>query len=308
MMGHHRKERERYQTWEKGNYHFITDGWKEGMLFHTLGQYAYGMVLIGLLTLKFGIRIFSFSIMSNHLHIVLEGTGRACVEAFNYLRQKITRRLVQDGYPPVPDDYWFKLVPIESDQQLRKEIIYVDRNAFEWQICIPSGYPWGSAYLQYSRIGKMIAGTRAGDMSKRKLEELTGSRIPIPPHWEFHPTYGLLPSSFVDYSAFYRLFPSAKDYQSRLVKDYESYVAVAKALDEVPVFSDEEAGDILRNILRDLYEGRRLKELGNNEKGQIVGILAKTYLMPVSQIAQILFMSERLVQQFLRSKDYGKFH
>ena len=307
-MAQHRKERELYQTWGKGNYHFITDGWKEGMLFHTLGQYAYGMILIGLLTLKFGIRILSFSLMSNHIHIVLEGTGRACVEAFNYLRLKISRRLVQDGYPPVPDDYWFKLVPIESDQQLRREIIYVDRNAFEWQICIPSGYPWGSAYLQYSRIGKMIAGIRAGDLSKRKLEELTGSRISIPSHWEFHPTYGLLPSSFVDYSAFYRLFPSAKDYQSSLVKDYETYVTVAKALDEVPTFSEEEATDILRNILHDQYKGRRLKELGNNEKGQIVGILAKTYLMPTTQIARVLKMSEHLIQQFLRSKDYGHFH
>lgn len=307
-MAGHRKERELYQTWGKGKYHFITNGWKEGMLFHTLGQYAYGMTLIGLITLKFNLHIFSFSLMSNHIHIVLEGTGRACVEAFNYLRQKISRRLVRDGYPPVPDDYWFKLVPIESDQQLRMEIIYVDRNAFEWQICIPSGYPWGSAYLQYSRIGKMITGTRADELSKRKLETLTGSRLSIPPHWEFHPTYGLLPSSFVDYAVFYRLFPSAKDYQSRLIKDYETYVTVAKALDEVPTFSEEEAGDILRNILQNLYGGRRLKELANNERGQIVGILAKTYLMPVSQIAQTLKMSEYLVQQFLRSKDYGKFH
>ncbi len=154
----------------------------------------------------------------------------------------------------------------------------------------------------------MIAGLRAGDLSKRKLEELTGSRISIPPHWEFHPTYGLLPSSFVDYSAFYRLFPSAKDYQSRLIKDYETYVTVAKSLDEVPTFSEEEATDILRNILHGQYKGRRLKELGNDEKGQIVGILAKTYLMPTTQIAQILKMSEHLIQQFLRSKDYGHFH
>lgn len=307
-MAGHRKERERYQTFGKGYYHFITDGWQEGLLFHTLGQYAYGMIVIGLLTLKFDLRIFSFSIMSNHVHVVLEGTGRACVEAFNYLRQKLSQRLIRDGYPPLPDDYWFKLVPIEDDNQLKNNIIYVDRNSLECQICIPSGYPWGSAYLQHSRIGKMIVGTRASDMSKRKLEELTGSRIPIPSYWEFHPSYGLLPSSFVDYTVFYGLFPKPKDYHSRIVKDYEAFVTVAKALDEESAFSKEEATDILRNILRDQYKGRRVKELTNDEKGKIMGILAKTYQMPVAQIAQILEVSEHLIQQILRSKDYGKYH
>lgn len=300
-----RKEREEIRQWKKGYYHLSTDGWKEGRLFHTASQYAYGMIVMGLVTLLFDVKIYSFSLMPNHVHMILSGTGAACLDVFDYLRQKFSDRLIKDGYPALPDDYWFKLVPIEDEQQMKNVFIYVDRNAYEKQISVPCGYPWSSGPLHYSLLGTLLTGQRADTFSKRKLIEMTGSSKPIPPDWEFHPAIGLLPCSFVDNRLFLRLFKSPKEYESRLVKDYEAFVQVARTLDEVPDYSEEDYVIIVDQMLERKFSGRGLWQLSNEEKGRLAVDLMKNYDMSVPQIAQAIKMSEHMVRQFLRAKDFG---
>ena len=152
----------------------------------------------------------------------------------------------------------------------------------------------------------MIKGRRADTFSKRELEELTGSRIAIPPHWEFYSDLGLLPSSFVDNSLFIRLFPNPKDYESRLVKDYEAFVKVGKALDETPVFSENEVRDIVDRLVLDLFQGRKVRQLSNDEKGRLTTVLMKNYNLTAPVIAGALDVSEHIVNQWFRAKDYGK--
>ena len=275
-------------------------------MFHNQQQYSFGMVVMGLLTLLFDITIYDFSLMPNHVHLLLSGTGASCLAAFDYLRQKISARLRKDGYPPLPEDYWFKLVAVEDPEQMKNNFIYIDRNAYEIQQCIPSGYPWGAGYLHFSLMSDLISGMPASAFSKRKLEEMTGSRISIPAHWQFHPRYGLLPSSFVDNRLFLRLFQGPKDYESRLVKDYEAFVKIGRTLDEVPDFAPNELKDIVELQLQNLFPGRRLRQLSNEEKGRLATILSKEYDLTAEVIASSLGLSGHIVQQLLRAKDFGK--
>ncbi len=305
-MNRRRKERADCRSLKKGYYHLSTDGRWEGSLFYTKEQYAYGMCLIGILTLLFDIRIYSFTLMSNHVHIILSGTGSACLDAFDYLRRKISARLVKDGYPPLPEDYWFKLVPVDDPEQMKRDFIYVDRNPYEKHICVPGGYPWGTGYLHYSFVGDMLIGDRAGTLSGRELERRTGTRMSFPEHWQFHPQYGLLPASFIDNSLFTKLFRVPKEYLTNLVKDYESAVQVARSLDESPEYSEEETRDIVETLLQKYYANSSLSKLSPDKKGRLAVILKKEYDMPESIIAHSLGFSEHLVFQFLRSKDYGK--
>lgn len=300
-----RKEREHYRQLKKGYYHLSTDGWKDGFLFHTKSQYAYGMTVIGMLTILFDVKIYSFTLMPNHIHIILSGTGVDCLGAFDYFCKMISARLTKDGCQPLPEDYWFKLVAIEDPQQMKNNIIYVDRNPYEQAVCVPSGYPWGSAYLHFSFINKMIAGKRADSYSRRELDRITCSRKPIPDHWLFHNEYGLLPSSFVDDSLFSRLFHTPKEYESRLVKDYEAFVKVARSLEESVEYAIEEAEEIVSTILRDYYSGRKFDKLSNDEKGQFANILTNKYNMSETLISSALNVSEKLIRQFLRAKDYS---
>lgn len=307
-MNEKRKQRGEYLSWKKGYYHLSTDGWQEGRLFHTASQYAYGMILIGLLTLLFPVEIYEFSLMPNHIHIVLSGTGAAIVAAFDYLKKKVNIMLRKDGYPPLPKDYWFKLTPIETEEQMRINILYVARNPYEKQFSVPGGYPWGSAWLHHSPLGKMVKGTRADAVSKRELERLCGTRTPIPPHWEFHPRLGLLPLSFVNEKLFYKLFPSPKKYETRLIKEYEAFVKLGKDLNEDVEFSREEILDILSQVLRDSFSGKRFKDLSGEESGRLCQQLNERFCLSAEQIASAIGIQEYVVRQLLNSKEFGKRH
>ena len=214
------KERKEYQTWKNGYYHLSSDGWQEGKLFHNDSQFAYGMILIGLLTLRFKLVIYDFTLMDNHIHLLFSGTGAECCQAFDYFKMKLSARLVKDGFPPLPVNYGFKLKPVKDEEQMRVEYLYIDRNTLEKGISLPGGYPWGAAFLHFSKMGKYLHGVKAASLSKNRLEQICGTRMPIPPHWEFHQELGLLPSSFVDNNLFNRLFSHPKVYQTRLVKEY----------------------------------------------------------------------------------------
>lgn len=205
-----RQEREEYRAKGNGYYHFCTDGLKEGLIFNNAAEFAFGMCLMGLLWLKFSIRIYAFELMPNHIHIILSGTGENCLMAFDYLKRKLSARLLRDGYPPLPDDYWFKLVRLENQEELKNEILYILRNPLEKGFCIVGGYIWGTEWIYYSRFPKALEGTLAGKMSKRSLSKLFASEEDIPEHWRINPYLGLLPDSFVDTSVVRELFPSPK--------------------------------------------------------------------------------------------------
>ena len=300
------KNRKDYQSWKKGYYHLSSDGWQEGKLFNNEQQFAFGMTLMGLITLRFEIVIYDFTLMDNHFHILMSGKGADCVGVFDYLKKKLSARLIRDGFPPLPEDYGFKLTPVKDEEQMRINFLYLDRNPFERGLCVPVGYPWGSAYLHYSELGECLEGVPASSLSGRKMELLTGSRTPVPGHWKFNPQLGLLPESFVDNSLFERLFSGPKDYQTRLVKESEAFVKLGASIDDIPVFSQLEMNDIAEMLARELFPGKRLRTLSQEEKGRLCLPLEERYLFTPTQIAETLSLPEYLVKQLLSSKDYGK--
>lgn len=299
-------KRDEFKDLSKGYYHLSTDGKWDGIIFHTPALFAYGMIVVGLITLTFPIEIYAFTLMDNHIHIVLSGTGKACREAFFYLVRKLNKRLIKDGYDPLPENYGCKLVPITTREQWKNDIIYLDRNPYEKLFCVPAGYPWGTTLIHYSRMSELFEWKKAKEMSKRELERLTGSRLPIPPDWEFNPVLGLNPACFVRNDKFLELFPTPKAYHSRLVKDYEAFVQVADSLGEELEFSPEEIEDILNRLLRLHFSGRGTRQLNNEEKGRLSVMLSQVYHLSATQIANTLGLQEYLVKQFLNAKDFGK--
>lgn len=300
-----RKTRKEYQSWGKGYYHLSTDGWKDGKLFYTDGQYAHGMTLMGLLSLRFALTIYDFTLMDNHVHLLLSGTGAASVCAFDYLKHKISARLVKDGFPPLPQDYFFKLTPVKDEEQMRVNYLYIDRNILERGVCLPGGYPWGAAYLHHAPLSAQLQGIPAGRLHKRELMSLTDSHAQVPPSWEFHPELGLLPGSWINRVLFLKLFPSPKDYQTRLTKDYEAFVRLGRQLDEKVVLTANEIKEIARTVAREMFGGKRISDLSNGEKAKMCLHLQEKYCLDQEQIALVLSMPQYLVKQLLGSKDYG---
>lgn len=302
-----RRSREEIRAKGKGYYHFCTDGLKTGNLFYSAAQFSYGMILIGLLALKYSLKIYAFVLMPNHIHIVLSGTGENCLKAFDYFKYKVSLRLKKDGYSPLPDDYGFILKEIPDKDSMKSELAYVLRNPLEKDYSTIAGYVWGTGWLYHSGISVYISGKRVDEMSKREVTRLTGTELALPGHWRLHPDLGLLPGGFVDTSLVKRLFPAAKDFEVAMVKDFESFVRTARALNEDIEFSMTEIKSIVNLTLQNNFKGKSLSELTQDAKCKLAVILGSKYGLTPYEISQGIYLKESIVRQVISAKEYRKF-
>ncbi|MBQ9889476.1 MAG: hypothetical protein IJM41_09570 [Bacteroidales bacterium] len=303
-MDERMKRRAMYRTWKKGYYHLCTDG-KTTILCHDDAEYANLVNAIAVLPLKFPVRIHAYEVMRTHMHLLLSGNGAACVDAFDYLKCRAARRLRKDGHPSLPRNYDFRLINVEDEDQMRRNFVYVARNAFEVQEVVPGGYLWGSSLLFYSMVPILFESIRAGDLSLHKLRETLETRIPIPKDYLIHMPSGMvLPQSFVDTKVFYKVFPTARQYHTALVKDFEGYMMVADQLGETVSFTQEEADMIIDQVLTSDYQGVKPDNLTIDERFRLASALQKKYRLNVNQLAAGLLLPANILAQALRSKQY----
>ena len=294
-----------YKLSGRGYYHLCSDGWKSGCLFYKDSQYAFGMSSMAICSLLFDVIIYAFELMPNHFHVILSGTGADCCKLFFYMKKRISARLKKDGYVSLPAEYGFKLIPIWNEQQLKNNLLYVARNPYEKHLSAPGGYPWGSGYLNYSPLSKLLKAEYAGNMSVRRINRLTGSRISLPGHWLINEDLGILPVSFVETSKVYKLFPVVKDYCTQLVKDYEAFARIASDIGEEIIFDEAETRDIVRQVLQNQFGGKQLRELEKDGKYRLIALLHTKFGLDVHAIARGVYLPETIVRQVWGSKDYG---
>lgn len=297
--------KEEYKNMPLGYYHLCFDRLEGRNLFTTDEDYRLGMAGIALSTLKFGVDVFAFDLMPNHIHDVLLGTGEQCMQVFSFMKRRISEQMIKNGLPPLPEDYGCILKPILNDKDLKDQVLYTVRNPYEKDFCGPGGHKWGSGYLYFNQLADIIRGDKVSSLSKAKVRALIGSKEELPPDWEINPVLGILPKCFVKAEEVMRLFESAKDFHTRLVKEYETAVVIARALDEDVVFSMNEIRDIANTELRNEYPGRLFKTLSREEKCRVAVSLNERLGFTPLQLSQALFLSELTISQAIRSKDYG---
>lgn len=297
-------KRETYRSWGKGYYHLSTDGLSGRDIFADASDYATGNILLGLISVQFNIKIYAYSLMPNHIHLALSGTGADCVQAFDFLKRKLSAMMKRSGREPLPEDYGFNLEPVDTPDKMKTEIIYILRNALEKGLGMVGSYLWDSGWMYYSKGWQALLGCDCSfKLSKRELARRVGGWDDIPESWQFHPYLGLNPYSFVDTSLVHQLFPSPKDLQTALVKDFEVQFQIARRLGELSSFNKTEMESILTQVLDKRFDGRSLKALSDDEKAKLAVILHRELGWDSYQISTTIYIKEKVIRQLLSSKE-----
>ena len=278
----------KYKTYPHGWYHFVTD--KTVWLFHTQEEFVSGMNTVALCALLYPVRIVRFELMGNHIHIVLQGTGAACLKVFFFIRKRLGVNLD------------FQLIPIKDDGHLSTVILYVDRNPYETDLnVLPGGYPWGTGGLGFRMMSPR--GARADTLSKAYLRWILRSDVEIPDNFLVDKVLGMiLPVSYVDTALFERLFGTASFYLTRFVKALDAFLHTADESGEQIQFSTAEVDSLIEEQLRTNYGGNRFRFLHAWEKEKLVQTLANRFRIPPATLADRLGLPVYLVGQMIRSK------
>ena len=149
-------------------WHLCTPGQLTEILCETEEDYKFCVTLVAIAASFSGVRVITFEVMSNHIHVVLSGDEEKCEAFFHYYKNKLRRYYTQAGRYKNLDGFTHQLIPIIDLEDLRIEIVYVNRNGYVVRDdCTPFSYPWGSGHLYFNLFLAKIPAIRYNTLSYR---------------------------------------------------------------------------------------------------------------------------------------------
>lgn len=302
------KLRKEYKSWGRWYYHLVLDSLGERNLFNDRGEYVNGMNTVALAQFLTKVEVIQFDWMRNHGHFILLATGLQCCRFFDYTRYRINARLIKDGYPPLPEDWFFKLIRLDTFSELINAVSYSARNSYDARADIlPGGYLWSSNYLMFDDIKEIIDYKTVGEMGTREMIGLFGSNVKLPESYKVCKLGFILPESYLlrtddgTMTKARSLYKDSKDYAYRLFRDYDTYRRVASDIGEVWSPTGGDVGPLIRNLLEINYKVADIKNLDAENRCDLAVTLVTRYGLGEAEIASRLNLSPSMVSKLLYS-------
>ena len=234
-------------------WHLYTDGEKMEIIFSQPQDFMFGITLLGLCCAAYPqCRVLTFTLMSNHIHVVLAGSEKDVRGLFAYFKERLRRYLSSEKRFCRMERFNADLFQIPDLQALRNEIIYVNRNGYVVSPdCTPFSYWWSAGVFFFNPMGEMLPVKPFAALTDRERRALCHSRpLTLPDRYlvldGFRTAQNvaagqmLFPPSFCAIGEAEGFFRDAQQYFRRLSRDHEAFSEVANRLGERIFLTDDE--------------------------------------------------------------------
>ncbi len=279
---------------ETGPYYMVTTAHQDWLLYKSREEFIAGTNLVAVSAAHSEFTVVDDVQMNNHHHIVGCGTGRSVRSFVDIFREKSSRLQLALGNKSLKD-WEIRIDEVVDLRQLRNRIGYVDRNAFVARLdSMPTGYPWGSAYLFFNgNLWMMSEGEPWKELSIARQRSICHSHeVNLPEKYRVLDSM-ILRSSFVDYKLTESLFNSANQYFSMLTRRGEADVEIARMLGEGIQLPNEEVFQIVGGW----YPDQKISMMGLETKLVAAQKMKKQLGCTNKQIVQILRLEANIVEQ-----------
>lgn len=280
-------------------WHIYTDGTKMQNIFCSKEDFDTGAwLLAAACCLCPEVRLITFELMGNHVHLIVSGRKEDCLTLFDIFAGKLKRTLRRKGRAIDWRPFQASILPIESLQALRNEIIYTNRNAFvaspEYT---PDSYPWGGGCAFFNMWKKHIRPTKLTSLKVKTQRSLVHSRDVKP--------FGLLQiidnqayiPSFCDIALGESVFRDPRSYFSALTRNAEAYSQVATRLKDSVFLTDDEIYSATIIHINKEYDIKQPTALTPTQKLETARHLHFKYNASNQQIRRILKLSPEILDE-----------
>jgi hypothetical protein len=249
-------------------WHVYTDGTKMQNIFCSEEDFKTGMwCLAAGLHLCKGAQMLTFELMANHAHLILAGQRHACIKTFDIFEERLKKAFPKRQRAIDWSQFKMDILPIDSLQALRNEIIYVNRNAFVANPAYtPDSYPWGGGCAYFSPWLQHLKTTPFGELPILTQREILHTR-------DITPFAGLteidsMPfiPSFCDIKLGESLFRDARSYFNALTRNAEAFSQIASRLKDAVFLTDDELFSAMISFINKEYSIRTAAELSAQQK------------------------------------------
>jgi len=308
MMTKLEKLRMQYRRYPLWYYHMILDRLEGRNLLNNRNECVNAMNATAIAQHRFQIGIVQMDWMRNHGHFIIWATGSGSCDFFFYLKARLNAQLIKDGYPPLPDDWYFLLRRLDTLEDLINAVSYSGRNAYDARKDIlPSGTLWSSNYTLFSDVSELFEYKTVKELGPKKMRKILGSHVQLPREYKVCKMGYILPESYLmkagkgQVTKAQSLYNDTKDYTFRMFKDFDTYKRLALDLNEVWSPSGGDIDTILFNELNFKQGVKRLSDLDAAQRCDLAVTLGTRYGIRTEQIASKLKLSPSAVAKLLYS-------
>ena len=288
------------QTYRKreGIFAFTTDHQEKQRIFRTPEDFTFGVNTLAIGTLKYPVRVLSYVLMDNHLHILLKGTPEDCAAYFKWVLHRLALMLkARYGIRGLLKADAADVQVVTDSNMFLNEVAYHLRNAYKARMASPFSYPWAPFEVYFNPYRDLLKGEcfRSPDAARQIL----GTHADIPLDWE-HLDGRVLNKCFVDYRTVEELFGSSVVFFDRVRKyDMESIIAQAHGVEEQLSFTDHEMQEKVLAICRNEWHVDSQHQLSRKELLQLARTLARRFGASKKQLSRLLGIDPQVLDQAL---------
>ena len=282
----------------EGVFMFSSDHQLRQLIFRSASDFSYGVNTLAIGTLKYKVRVLCYTLMNNHLHLLVMGRYEECLAYFRWVLLRLAQMLkARYGINGVLKADAADVQYVTDRQMLLNEVAYLLRNSFKAQIDSPFSYPWAPFEVYFNPYLDSIRGERfpRTDVAKRIL----GAHALIPEDWE-HRNGTILNKCFVDYRTAERLIGSGYALFNRIRKfDTESIIARSHGIEESLTFTDNELQEKIRSVCQNELHVDSPHQLGRKDLLRLARTLANRFSATKKQISRLLGIASDVLDNIL---------
>lgn len=284
----------------EGIWHLCTPGEGQPVIFKKRDDYAYMMTLIAICSHAFeNLKIITFEIMSNHLHILMCGTRDEVIAFHDMLKRKLRNYFLKQSSPVDLSSFAYaKLIPADSLESFRNQIAYINRNNYVVDPDhTPFSYPFGANSYYFSPIAKRYSEGLFKDLYIKDRRKVVHSRyIDYPDTWIMQ--YGYIsPVNYVMFDIGEGIFRDARHYFQKISRDIESWNEIASQLGDSIYYTDDELSAVIFRLCKQVYKCDNPVLLPKNAKFELARTLHFDYNADNKKIARQLKLDKGTVDE-----------
>lgn len=249
-------------------WHLYTDGTMMQSVLCCEEDFKVAMwILAATLCLFKEVRALTFELMGNHVHLILAGQREDCIKAFELFAARLRHAFQKRQRVIDWSKFKMDILPIESLQALRNEIIYTNRNAFvanpEYT---PDSYPWGGGCAYFCPWLQHIVTTPLRELPVLRQRALLRTKK-IAPFADLREINSMpfIPS-FCDIKLGESMFRDARSYFNSLTRNAEAFSQIASRLKDTVFLTDEELYSVICSYISKEYLVKTPPQLSAQQK------------------------------------------
>ena len=263
-----------------------TEHLQDKLWFRDNEDFKAGMNFVALCSTMTGVRILAFILMSNHIHLVVEGSPEQVRHLINQLKRQFSRYLsYRYGLKETlrRNNVDIRILP-EEDESLERAIAYVIMNCVAANICYhPAVYPWGSGAWYFNAMA--VKGTPMGLLSRRARQRLIHSKHSLPCDFIVGEDGYILPCSYIPTGFVEALFKTPKRFNYFLANSSKARMRLAE--EAMPSFRDQSILAASQDLCQSLFRCNGLQELDGEQTKQLIQELRRRFSADAAQLARV---------------------